>query len=277
MREDTALGSSMPKRNRKRRLIVVLIALAAVIVLGVVLSYPIRSFVAINTMRPLESYQVTKDVYAINNKFVNLYLFKTGGDGNATNEAGSGSGDETYILFDAGADSDATASELDRLGIKPGDVAAVFLTHTDYDHVDALSLFPAAGVYMAKSNLDFLDTLAGRSRSKAFLGQAVRYSDLGDGEVVTIQGTRIQCVFTPGHTDGSASYVVDGRYLFSGDTLNLENGKAVTFNAVFNMNDKEQEQSIRKLARLEGIETLFTMHTGYTDDFETAFSEWSDQ
>ncbi|MCL2137681.1 MAG: MBL fold metallo-hydrolase, partial [Coriobacteriia bacterium] len=84
------------------------------------------------------------------------------------------------------------------------------------------------------------------------------------------------CIFTPGHTDGSACYVVDGRYLFTGDTLKLEEGSVTLFYDVFNMDNDTQEQSIRKLAGLKGIEAVFTMHNGYTTDFNTAFEGWFD-
>ena len=127
---------------------------------------------------------------------------------------------------------------------------------------------------MAESNRAFISEKDGRSRSKALLDMGRDYTTINDGETVIVAGLEVQCVYTPGHTPGSACYLVDGRHLFTGDNLNLKDGKAVLFTDVFNMSNDIQKQSLRKLAGLDGIEVVFTMHTGYTTDFKTAFAEW---
>jgi len=250
-------------KGKKKKGNVILIAVGVVVVVAAfLLINPIRSLIAISTMSPLKSQEIVTGVYAINNGFVNLYLLQNGNQ---------------YIAFDAGNDNEATMRALDDFGIDSDDVSAVFLTHTDADHVAAVSLFTSADVYMAESNQTFLLTDEGQSRSKVFADMNRGYGTLSDGETITVKGAQIQCIYTPGHTDGSACYVVNGIYLFTGDNLNLNNGKVVLFVDVFNMNNDEQSQSIRKLSRLEGIEALFTMHSGYTTDFKTAFSEWDTQ
>ena len=201
-------------------------------------------------------------LFAVNNKFVNLYLFKSG---------------DQYIVFDAGGDEKATLSALDGFGIDARDVAAVFLTHTDYDHVVAVPLFPTAEIYMAESNGAFLSEKAGRDRSKAFLDMDKEYKTLNDSETTTVAGVEIKCIYTPGHTAGSACYLVNGNYLFTGDNLKLKDGKAVLFNDVFNMDNDTQKQSLRKLSELSGVEAMFTMHTGFTTDFKAAFVEWAEE
>ncbi len=42
---------------------------------------------------------------------------------------------------------------------------------------------------------------------------------LHDGEVIDIDGVRIECFLVPGHTWGHMVYLVDGKYLFTGDTI----------------------------------------------------------
>ena len=42
---------------------------------------------------------------------------------------------------------------------------------------------------------------------------------LHDGEVFDIDGIRIECFLVPGHTWGHMVYLVDDKYLFTGDTL----------------------------------------------------------
>ena len=249
----------MNKRKiKKSKIIIPLIAIVAII--GTFFLYnPIRSLIAITTMKPLTTQEVMRGVYAINNNYVNLFVFKSG---------------EQYIVFDGGVDNKATKAALDSFGIDVGEVTAIFLTHTDNDHVAAVSLFPDAALYISESSKTFLEGRVGRSRSDGFIKIDREYATLKDGETLTIADTQVQCIFTPGHTDGSACFLVNGKYLFTGDTLNLKDGNAVLFNDVFNISNEVQGQSLRKLAVLEDVEVVFTMHTGYTSDFHVAFSAW---
>jgi glyoxylase-like metal-dependent hydrolase (beta-lactamase superfamily II) len=48
------------------------------------------------------------------------------------------------------------------------------------------------------------------------------HRSLADGDQVPVGRTRLTAVHTPGHTDESHSYLVEGRYLFTGDTLFLD-------------------------------------------------------
>jgi glyoxylase-like metal-dependent hydrolase (beta-lactamase superfamily II) len=251
----------MTRRIDKKKLkIIVSIVIAIIVIDAVILLFnPVRSLAAAITMRPLKTQEVATDVYVIKNGVANLYLYKAG---------------NVYIAFDGGSNNKATSKALEDLGISPGDVVAVFLTHTDYDHVAALSLFPDAEVYMAGSNKAFLEEKEGQSRSKAFLDMNRNYKTMENGKSVTISGVAVQCIFSPGHTDGSACYAVNGKYLFTGDNFRLKRGKAVLFYDVFNMDNEKQKRSLSRLAKLEGIEVVFTMHSGYTADFKTAFSEW---
>ena len=45
------------------------------------------------------------------------------------------------------------------------------------------------------------------------------FSALGDGDVLEVGSATLEAVWTPGHTPESTSYLLDGRALFSGDTL----------------------------------------------------------
>jgi glyoxylase-like metal-dependent hydrolase (beta-lactamase superfamily II) len=52
-------------------------------------------------------------------------------------------------------------------------------------------------------------------------GASVSYpiSALGDGDVLQVGSASLEAVWTPGHTPESTSYLLDGRAVFSGDTL----------------------------------------------------------
>jgi glyoxylase-like metal-dependent hydrolase (beta-lactamase superfamily II) len=45
------------------------------------------------------------------------------------------------------------------------------------------------------------------------------FSALGDGDVLEVGSATLEAVWTPGHTPESTSYLLDGRAVFSGDTL----------------------------------------------------------
>jgi glyoxylase-like metal-dependent hydrolase (beta-lactamase superfamily II) len=52
-----------------------------------------------------------------------------------------------------------------------------------------------------------------------YTGDVVIDRYLKDGEVVELGGIKILPIFTPGHSPGSMSFLINDRHLFSGDTL----------------------------------------------------------
>ena len=103
------------------------------------------------------------------------------------------------------------------------------------------------------------------------------YTLLGDGDVVTVGEIKVRAIATPGHTPGAMSYLVDGRVLFTGDTLALRNGQVRTFYRLINVDTATQKASIGKLARLEGFSLLCTAHTGCTTECARAMRHWPRQ
>ncbi len=154
-------------------------------------------------------------------------------------------GDE-YIAIDAGMKEGTISNGLSELGINKANVTALILTHRHYDHTGGVGLFSSAREYT-------FDT---------------------DREVMVIGDVKIECIFTPGHTNNSVSFLVNEGHLFVGDNLRLTDGKVSLFNSVFNSSDEVQKTSITKLSKLNGVKMMFTAHYGYTADFEAAFSDW---
>ena len=93
-------------------------------------------------MTPVETGKISEHGYAIKDEFVNMYLIK--------DSLG-------YIAIDAGKDLKIIETELQKLNIKPEEVIAVFLTHTDMDHVAGIPLFTNAKVYMARNEEKMLN------------------------------------------------------------------------------------------------------------------------
>jgi len=209
-------------------------------------------------MKATNTGEVLPNVYAISNLQVCFYILKT---------------NQTYIAFDAGGKSSMTVSELSRLNIRPEDVAAVFLTHTDSDHVAALGLFTQAKVYISKREEQLIN---GSVKRSLFMDNKLHcpYETLDDGDTIEVDSVSVKCMITPGHTIGSVCYIVDGKYLFSGDNFGIKNDKATLFIRFFNMDSNEQKKSIKKIAGLQGIEAILTAHHGYSLDFTGVFKDW---
>jgi glyoxylase-like metal-dependent hydrolase (beta-lactamase superfamily II) len=102
-----------------------------------------------------------------------------------------------------------------------------------------------------------------------------KYILLKNGDEITIGGRKIRCLALPGHTMGSMGYVVDGKYLFSGDAFRIKNGHvALPFKKIFVMNENEMRASIRKVAALDSLQYIFAACSGFTADPEFALREW---
>lgn len=198
-------------------------------------------------------------VYSIRDSFVNVYLVKMG---------------HHHLLFDAGNDPAVIAAELQKLRIDPASVNAIFLTHTDGDHVAAISLFPKAVLYFSREEEPLTD---GRKSRFLWFGTSVPRKDyilLDDGMEIVPGDDTVFCIATPGHSPGSMSYLVNGKYLFTGDALSLKEGKAGEFNPFFSDDLNAMDGSLRKLAGLEGPQYLFTAHYGLTEKYREAMSPW---
>lgn len=81
-------------------------------------------------------------------------------------------------------------------------------THQHADHVSAAQqLSELTGAPMYESKLEKWDRQA---------------NFLEDGQVVSFGTSKLRVIHTPGHTPGSLSYVVDEKYVFTGDILFIE-------------------------------------------------------
>jgi hydroxyacylglutathione hydrolase len=199
------------------------------------------------------------DVFVVSGKMVNYYLVR---------------GPEGIVAVDTGPSKPDTGDQLGILGIDPSEVVAIFLTHSDFDHTGGLGLFPQARLYLGQGEEPLVTGKVRRIFGRFNRPLDRLYSLLTDGQTVTEAGLSIQAISTPGHTPGSISYRVNEKWLFTGDTVRLVKGRVVPFIGFINMNTRIQKQSIRKLARLDGIELLGTAHHGISYDFTQAMQAW---
>lgn len=209
-------------------------------------------------MKHLETQEIISGIYIIKTKNANFYVINNG-DG--------------YIAIDSGGGNKNIAkNELSKMGIEPEKITTVLLTHTDFDHLSALSLFKNTTIYISKQEIQMIDGSVPRMFVIGKNKLNYDYKVIENNEEIYFGGIKVKSILTPGHTNGSMSYLLDDKYLFVGDTLSLRNGHAGLFNSLFNMNDDIQRKSLEYLAKMQNIEYIFTAHYGFTDDFTKAFN-----
>ena len=193
---------------------------------------------------------------------------------------------DTTIMIDAGYNYDRLEEKMGWLGIDPKSIRHILITHQDTDHVGAVEadspgLFKKAKLYIGEVEDRYL---TGAVRRKVIyhlykLPQVTinnRKQLLKDGETLRIEDIKIKCFLVPGHTWGHMVYLIDDKYLFTGDTLWFGADGGYSFISALAENNKLAVQSLAILeAKLKkmGVQPLFiTGHTGWTDNFEFAFA-----
>lgn len=101
-------------------------------------------------------------------------------------------------------------------------IKAVLLTHGHFDHTGAVKELQENGakVYISKEEEYMLcDSYACLSAPFGFpFNEITADFTFSDGDILDIAGISFKVILTPGHTSGSACFLVDD-ILFSGDTL----------------------------------------------------------
>ena len=170
--------------------------------------------------------------------------------------------------------------------IDPKSIRHILITHQDTDHVGAVEsdspgLFRDAKLYIGEVENRYL---TGEVRRKVIcrlykLPQVTIHNEkvlLHDGEVFNIGGIKIECFLVPGHTWGHMVYLIDDKYLFTGDTLWFGADGGYSFISSLAEDNKLAVQSLAELERklrARGLHPYFiTGHTGWTDNLEFAFA-----
>ncbi len=209
------------------------------------------------------SCRITEDVTVINGLFSSMYLVKS---------------DSGYIAFDAGFDENVIRRGLMYNNIKPEDVRYMFLTHTDIDHQSAINLFKHSRIFIPHKEFQMIKNHIPRFAAFPFFFNEIKtelYDLLSENTEINAGNRNIKCIGLPGHTEGSMGYIVDGKYLFTGDAFRLKNGKlSVPLKKYFAMNINIMKKSIRLASTLHNIKYVFTSHSGFTADFKFAISGW---
>jgi len=229
------------------REILLYISLGIIIIPGALVGYYLYKINAADF-----TYQINKEIIIFNDPLVSSYLIKC---------------DSGYIAIDAGLLVSTTAKALSINKILPDEVKFVFITHSDIDHHRAAELFKNAAIYISAPEIEMINNHVPRISILPFMKNYFThhsYKTLNDGEELLIGKKRIKCILLPGHTEGSMGYLVDGKYLFSGDAFRIKKGKLVPPNIkLFVMNPDKMNESIENVNEKKGIEYIFTGNSGF--------------
>ena len=234
------------KKSRKKIFLIVLMSLLLIIAIVFI------NFLPILSMKPVDTGEVSgTDVIAIKNNSNNLFLIET---------------DDGYIVIDAGSDADKVEKSLGEMSVDIKQIRYVFLTHTDYDHVAAISSFTDAQIFVSEDELQMLDGNTKRNLfSRNSLPSEINMSSLvllSDEQEIDLGGHIMQCIETPGHTPGSMSFLLDEKYLFTGDAVMVKNNTMGVH--PFTMDKETAESSMKRIDEiLDRSQFIFTAHYGY--------------
>ena len=220
--------------------------------------------------KPLNTGRIDERVSCVREWVANIFFYTKNG---------------TTVMIDAGYNYARLAEKMGWLDIDPASVKHILITHLDTDHVGALEtdseqLFRDAKVYIGRIENRYL---TGETRRKVIHGlyklPPVKTDNkkvlLDDGRLFHIGDIEIECLLVPGHTWGHMVYLIDGEYLFTGDTIWFGTDGGYSFIATLAEDNKLAVRSLEKLeknlrSRNRPLK-IITGHTGWTDDLDFAF------
>ena len=221
--------------------------------------------------KPLNTGWIDENLACVREWVANIFFYRKNG---------------TILMIDAGYNYDRLEEKMGWLGIDPASIRHILITHQDTDHVGAVEadspgLFHRATLYIGETENKYL-TGAVRRKVIYHLYKLPQVSIpnekvlLKDEQVFYIDDIKIECFLVPGHTWGHMVYLVDDRYLFTGDTLWFGADGGYSFISSLAEDNKLAVKSLAALEqrlRSRQLRPLFiTGHTGWTDRFEFAFA-----
>lgn len=207
----------------------------------------INFLLATRSMTPVETTAVNDSVFCVKDKFVNAFIFK---------------GKQSYLMVDAGFAEGSFGEELKKLGIAPGQITNILLTHTDGDHTGSIGIYKNPGIYMHKDEEQMINGTTAKMGPFKTKWKYGPYHLFNSNDTLTIDGLTIRIIHTPGHTPGSVCYIINNNYLLTGDNCVVKDGKAEHFVEKFNMNTAQQIESLKALPDLKSFKYILMAHHG---------------
>ena len=221
--------------------------------------------------KPLNTGRIDEHVSCVREWIANIFFYTKDG---------------VTIMIDAGYNYERLKEKMGWLDIDPSSILHILITHQDTDHVGALEtdsdqLFRDATVYLSEIENRYI---TGEKRRKVIHGlyklPMVKMDNerrlLQNHQVLDIEGIRVECILVPGHTWGHMVYLIDNRYLFTGDTIWFGADGGYSFIAMLAESNKVAKDSLKKLEidlRMRNRKiSVITGHTGWSDDLDFVFA-----
>jgi len=200
----------------------------------------------------LETKCINENIYAVQCGYVNFYIYHK---------------NSNFICFDSGFGTKTIEKELQKININALFIKSLFLTHSDYDHFNGVKLFSNAQVYISREEVKMLNGGKHRPYGLSKKSKELRTMELLDiDQTIQIDDISVKCILTPGHTYGSMTYLVDDKYLFLGDSCNIENGKIVPLKPYINMNQELSIKTVENIKSIKDISMYFVGHSGLLEN-----------
>jgi hydroxyacylglutathione hydrolase len=242
--------------------------IAALVVLVIVVAIGALAYSAFGNRAPIPAGLRVNRVEVVKDGIVSVYLI----------ELAPG----TVALVDAGNDENAAAvrAALGARNLGPEAVTTILLTHGDGDHVHGAHAFPHATVYALAADIGLAEGRAARGPFRSPHPNGLHVTALADGQVLDISGIRVEVFAVPGHTPGSAAFLIDG-VLFLGDSADVaSDGRLEPGNWLFSSDRPTNRASLRDLAkrlsmRAGDIRAIACSHSGVLTQSLTPLSDLS--
>jgi glyoxylase-like metal-dependent hydrolase (beta-lactamase superfamily II) len=217
---------------------------------------------------PINNEKIGENIYALRDKDVNVFLYEK---------------ENIIIAIDCGYKNSGNISKaMDYFNLDENDIFHLFVTHLDLYHAGGIDkrckrIFKNAKIYIGNIEIKYAENKLNRKKI-AFIGlkSPIKLSDgyiiLENMQIEYIGKIKIQAILIPSHTLGHLCYLIDDKYLFTGDSIILVKGKGYCFYNQWNVNSKLNMESLTKLKTLEDIKLVITSHSGYTENITDAFS-----
>lgn len=145
--------------------------------------------------KPIKPSKLISNLYFVGTYDASTHLIDTG---------------EGLILIDPGYSESLymVINNIWEIGFKPCDIKYILISHAHSDHMDATDAMvnlTNAKTFIGKDDLPILNGEIFHFPIKPFVPDVL----LEDGDIVSLGNTKIKCISTPGHTDGTMSFLFD--------------------------------------------------------------------